>query len=168
MVTHCYRKYSKCSKPVQEWCCQIWRKWTWHWFHLEKLLLIAIWFLMSDRSVTCHHSTSSAQKLHTRFSQNLLQFLLALGAWRPLLETSHVFTPYKAQFSKTKEIWNRWLCLSLNIRWHLKLFLMFYKIWIASLDCISMYWNLWFNSQMSTLFTNLTTEMELFVQMAAH
>ena len=69
---------------------------------------------------------------------------------------------------KTKEIWNRWLCVSLNIRWHLKLFLMFYKIWIASVDCISMYWNLWFNSQMSTLFTNLTTEMELFVQMAPH
>ena len=73
---------------------------------------------------------------------------------------------FKIMFLKV--IWNRWLCVSFNIRWHLKLFLMFYKIWIASVDCISMYWNLWFNSQMSTFFANLTTTMALFLQMAPH
>jgi hypothetical protein len=34
---------------------------------------------------------------------------------------------------------------------------MFYEIWIATVDRISMYWSLWFKSQMSTLSSNLTT-----------
>ena len=74
------------------------------------------------------------KKCHTAFFDNLISRWLA-GFSPRWYKIGHVF-------------------FSLNIRWHFMLFLMFSEIWIATVYCFLMNWNLWFKSQKSTLSSN--------------